>query len=51
MPLFLLGLALGAISGTVTYLLTTDTLTAGVAALVAAVLTWLGIGAIVLLTD
>jgi hypothetical protein len=51
MPLFLLGLALGALSGGATYLITTDSLIAGVAAAVAAVLTWLGVGVFVLLND
>ncbi|MGW7435674.1 hypothetical protein [Streptomyces sp. NPDC054849] len=51
MPLFLLGLALGALSGGATYLITADGLIAGVAAGVAAVLTWLGIGAFILLDD
>ncbi|WP_158721171.1 hypothetical protein [Streptomyces sp. NRRL S-241] len=51
MPLFLLGLALGAVSGGATYLITTDGLIAGIAAAVAAVLTWLGVGALVLLDD
>ncbi|MER5482963.1 hypothetical protein ABT024_07065 [Streptomyces sp. NPDC002812] len=49
MPLFLLGLALGAISGGITYLITVDGPTAALAALIAAVLTWLGIAALVLL--
>ncbi|MFD7556501.1 hypothetical protein ACFV9E_18425 [Streptomyces sp. NPDC059835] len=42
MPRFLLGLALGALSGGVTYRLTADPAVAGLFAAIATVLTWLG---------
>ncbi|MGW1938994.1 hypothetical protein [Streptomyces goshikiensis] len=51
MPLFLLGLLLGALSGGATYLVTVDSQLAVIAALIAAVVTWLGIGALVVLND
>ncbi len=43
MPLFLLGLLLGALSGLVTYGLTDETQLSLIAAAIAAVLTWLGL--------
>lgn len=42
MPLFLLGLTLGAISGAVTYWLTADNQLAAIVGIIAAVLTWIG---------
>lgn len=43
MPLFLLGIVTGGLSGGITYALTADTAVALVVAAIAAGLTWLGI--------
>ena len=51
MPLFILGLALGALSGGVTYGLTTDGQTAAIVAAAATILTWLGIACVIFLDD
>lgn len=51
MPTFLAGLALGGISGGVTYALTTDDHLAALAAVIAAVLTWLGVATLLLFDD
>ncbi|MDW4900631.1 hypothetical protein RB625_19670 [Streptomyces californicus] len=51
MPLFLLGLLLGSLSGLVTYGLTDETQLALIAAAIAAVLTWLGLAAFLALDD
>ncbi|ELP64167.1 hypothetical protein PV735_05420 [Streptomyces turgidiscabies] len=47
MPLFLLGLALGGISGGVTYGLTADSGVAGIVGVIAAVLTWFGLATVI----
>ncbi|WP_394436208.1 hypothetical protein [Streptomyces sp. SGAir0957] len=51
MPLFLLGLALGGISGGVTFGLTADGQLAAIVGGIAAVLTWLGIAALIFVDD
>ncbi|WP_426568155.1 hypothetical protein [Streptomyces canus] len=51
MAVFLAGLAIGGISGGVTYGLTTDSHLAALAASVAAVLTWCGIATLLLFDD
>ncbi|MFB7711626.1 hypothetical protein [Streptomyces sp. NPDC056105] len=51
MPLFILGLVLGAPSGGVTYGLTADGQLAAIAAAIAAILTWLGIASVLFLND
>ncbi|MFF8409006.1 hypothetical protein [Streptomyces omiyaensis] len=51
MPLFLLGLALGAISGGVTYGLSGDGQLAGIVTAAAAVLTWLGLATLLIVDD
>lgn len=51
MPVIVLGLALGALSGTVTYALTTSPGLAGLVAGLAALLTWVGIAALVWLDN
>lgn len=51
MPLFLLGILLGAISGAGTYFATTDGQLAGIVAAAVAVLTWLGVAAVIFIDD
>lgn len=51
MAVFLAGLGLGGISGAVTYRLTLDGHLAGLAGLIAAVLTWLGVATLLLFDD
>ncbi len=51
MPTFILGVVLGAISGGVTYGLTTDGQLAALVGVVAAVLTWLGVAALIFADD
>ncbi|WP_159042117.1 hypothetical protein [Streptomyces sp. TP-A0875] len=51
MPRFLAGLILGALSGVVTYALTGEQGPALAAAAVVAVLTWLGVAAVLFLDD
>lgn len=51
MPLFLLGLLLGAVSGLVTYGFTSDNQLSLIAAAIAAVLTWLGLATFLALDD
>ncbi|MFE5258267.1 hypothetical protein [Streptomyces coelicoflavus] len=51
MPTFILGVVFGAISGGVTYGLTVDGQLAAIVGGVAAVLTWLGIAALVIADD
>ena len=51
MPLFLLGLLLGALSGGVTYALTTDNQLASIAGIIAAILTWIGCATLLALDD
>ncbi|MFF5891201.1 hypothetical protein ACFY72_20820 [Streptomyces globisporus] len=51
MPLFLLGLLLGALSGLVTYGFTSDNQLSLIAAAIAAVLTWLGLATFLALDD
>jgi len=51
MPLFLLGLVLGGLSGGITYGLTADGQLAAIVGAVAAVLTWLGIAALIIADD
>lgn len=51
MPLFLLGVALGGISGGVTYALTADGQLAAILGVIAAVLTWLGIATVIFAND
>jgi hypothetical protein len=51
MPLFLLGLVLGGLSGGVTYALTNDGQLAAILGAVAMVLTWLGLATLVIADD
>jgi hypothetical protein len=51
MPVFVLGVALGAISGGITYGLSADGQLAAIVAVVAAVLTWLGIATLIIADD
>lgn len=51
MPRFLLGLVLGGISGGVTFALTTNGQLSALIAAIAAVLTWLGIAALIFADD
>lgn len=51
MPLFLLGLLLGALSGGATYWLTTDSQLAVIVGAIATVATWLGISLLAVVTD
>ena len=51
MPLFLLGLLLGALSGAITYVTTADGLLAAIVGLLAALVTWLGAAAVVIVLD
>lgn len=51
MPLFLLGLLLGALSGGGTYALTSDGQLGAVVGVVAAVVTWCGYALVVLVDD
>jgi hypothetical protein len=50
-PVFLLGVALGGISGGLTHGLTTDSHLAVLVGIIAAVLTWLGIAALIIAND
>lgn len=51
MPLFLLGLVLGGISGGVTFGLTADGQLAAIIGIIAAVLTWLGLATLIFADD
>jgi hypothetical protein len=51
MAVFLAGLCLGGISGAVTYGLTSDGHLTGIAAVLAAVATWLGIATLLIFDD
>lgn len=51
MPNFLLGLVLGAISGAITYGLTTDAQLAAIVGTVVMVLGWLGIASVLIADD
>ncbi|MFT9821203.1 hypothetical protein [Lysinibacillus sp. NPDC056185] len=51
MPLFLLGLALGAFSAGTTYWWTADSQAAAIVGIIAAVLTWLGLATFIALDD
>ncbi|MGW4493766.1 hypothetical protein [Streptomyces sp. NPDC004376] len=51
MPVFVLGLLLGAVSGGVTYGLTVDTPLAAIVGMAAAFLTWLGIATLIFVDD
>jgi hypothetical protein len=51
MPLFILGLALGSVSGVTAFGLTDDGQLAAIVGAVAAVLTWLGIATLILADD
>ncbi|MFF8656786.1 hypothetical protein [Streptomyces huasconensis] len=51
MPLFLLGLVLGGLSGGITFGLTADGQLAAAIALIAAVLTWLGLATLLVADD
>ncbi|MFE7899208.1 hypothetical protein ACFU3E_17095 [Streptomyces sp. NPDC057424] len=51
MPTFILGVLLGAISGGITYGLTSDGQLAAIVGAIAAVLTWLGIASLILADD
>ncbi|WP_159392942.1 hypothetical protein [Streptomyces cyaneogriseus] len=51
MPVFLLGVALGGLSGGVTFGLTADGHVAAIVGVIAAVLTWLGIAAFIAVDD
>ncbi|WP_406000714.1 hypothetical protein [Streptomyces sp. NBC_00829] len=51
MPLFILGLLLGGISGGITYGLTTDGQLAAIVGVVAMVLTWLGLASLIIADD
>lgn len=51
MPVFLLGLILGGLSGGGTYVLTADGQLAAIVGVIVAVACWLGIAAIILIDD
>ena len=51
MPVFILGIVLGAISGGITYGLTADGQLAAIVGIVAAVLTWLGVATLIFADD
>ena len=51
MPLFILGLALGGISGGVTFGLTADGQLAAIVGIIAAVLTWFGLATLLFADD
>lgn len=51
MPLVLLGLALGGISGGVTFGLTANSQVAAIVGIIAAALTWLGIATLIFADD
>ncbi|MFI6032987.1 hypothetical protein ACIBBD_02155 [Streptomyces sp. NPDC051315] len=51
MPVFILGIVLGAISGGVTYGLSADGQLAAIVGAIAAVLTWLGIASLIIADD
>ncbi|GAQ52092.1 hypothetical protein [Streptomyces acidiscabies] len=51
MPLFILGIVLGALSGAITYGLTTDGQLAAIVGAITAVLTWLGIATLLIADD
>ncbi|WP_416975633.1 hypothetical protein [Streptomyces sp. 4F14] len=51
MPTFILGLVLAALSGGITYGLTTDGQLAAIVGTIAAVLTWLGIATLLIADD
>ncbi|MFE7073780.1 hypothetical protein ACFU96_27205 [Streptomyces sp. NPDC057620] len=51
MPIFLLGLVLGGISGGVTFSLTADGQLAAIIGIIAAVLTWLGLATLIFADD
>jgi hypothetical protein len=51
MPVFILGVVLGAISGGVTYGLTADGQLAAIVGVAAAVLTWLGLATLIIADD
>lgn len=51
MPIFILGIVFGAISGGVTYGLTAEGQLAAIVGIVAAVLTWLGIASLIIADD
>ncbi|WP_371795998.1 hypothetical protein [Streptomyces sp. NBC_01718] len=51
MPLFLLGLSLGAISGAATYVYSGETQLAVIAAIITAVITWCSVAIIAILDD
>lgn len=51
MPLFILGLLLGGISGGITYGLTADGQLAAIVGVVAMVLTWLGLASLIIADD
>ncbi|MFF0166818.1 hypothetical protein [Streptomyces prasinus] len=51
MPVFILGLLLGAVSGGVTYGLTADPQLSGIVGAISAVLTWLGLATLIFADD
>ncbi|MFS0695110.1 hypothetical protein [Streptomyces nitrosporeus] len=51
MPLFMLGVALGTLSGICTYALTTDGHLSAIIGAIAATLTWLGLATLAILDD